>query len=303
MMRTGKLRLYRTIETLWAGGFSLAGQLAAQQVEVWTSLGGQRVVVIATHPDDEAAGCAGTILRHKQNQDSVWVIFVTDGSGSSARRLPQSEMKRRRQRESIDCARILQVDHPVWLDLLEYGWRADQLYGALAALIADIRPDLIYAPSLVDYHPEHKRVAGALGQLINAHPEDFSGTTFRVYPVHVPLTPALANLVTPVNGVMEQVTSALRCYATQSGSLPQVLRLRRYAGELHGLGQPVEEFWQLTPRAYGYVHSPFVAADLDYSFEGLRPGPLADPLCYLHGLGQRRKINTIARLGEAIATS
>src|SRR5829696_5204378 len=46
--------------------------------------GGQRVLVVAAHPDDETIGCAGAILTHLRGGDSVRVIMVTDGSGSRA---------------------------------------------------------------------------------------------------------------------------------------------------------------------------------------------------------------------------
>ena len=34
-----------------------------------------RVLVIATHPDDETLGCGGTLLKHKVNDDHIhWLI-------------------------------------------------------------------------------------------------------------------------------------------------------------------------------------------------------------------------------------
>ena len=41
-----------------------------------------KVLIVAAHPDDEILGMGGTALRHVNNDDSVYILFLGDGVGS-----------------------------------------------------------------------------------------------------------------------------------------------------------------------------------------------------------------------------
>ena len=42
----------------------------------------EKVLVVVAHPDDEVLGCGGTIIKHKQANDKVKIIFLADGISS-----------------------------------------------------------------------------------------------------------------------------------------------------------------------------------------------------------------------------
>lgn len=42
------------------------------------------ILIVAAHADDETLGCGGTIAKHVDNGDIVYVIFMTDGVSSRA---------------------------------------------------------------------------------------------------------------------------------------------------------------------------------------------------------------------------
>jgi LmbE family N-acetylglucosaminyl deacetylase len=275
------------MEAFWALWFRLGGRIMRPVVRGWSSPGGQRVLAIAPHPDDEAIGCGGTLALHKARGDTIWIAYITDGRGSRALGLDAEEMARRRRQEAEASARSLGADCVEWFGLFEGQWAAEQLRTPLRALLGRSTPDIIYAPSWIDFHPEHYRVACALASLLSELPA--ARARMRVYQIQVPLTPILTNLVADLSDVAAESTAALGAYATQKGSITRIFRLRHYAAAFYGLRRQAEEFWELPAEQYRALHS----ATAPWSsgiFRGIRFYPWSDPLAYLKGLAERRRI-------------
>ena len=276
-------------ERVWTRGFRALGQ-RRRRVARWQPLGGGRVLVVAPHPDDETLGCGGTLVKHRRAGDLVRVVQVTDGRASRAGGLGPDEMAARRQNEACRAMAALDVEL-VWLGLREAEWREDELLDRLARLTAEASPSLIYAPSPIDYHPEHVRVAQALAQV--------AACPVRVFELGVPLGPRLTNLVadiTCVDGVRE---AALAAYATQTLGTRNLRRLRRYAGAYWLGGGLAEPFWELSPEAFRAVVA--AAASRPTPFRGLRARAFGDPLSYLVGRRARHRLAGIAAAAQRSA--
>lgn len=275
-------------ELLWSSGFAALGHLRPPNAELWSSAGGRRVLVVAPHPDDEVAGCAGAILEHRRHGDRVVVACATDGRRSRAWGTAPEAMAAARRLEAEAAARTLDAEL-VWLGLPEGEWRPESLESPLRELLARLTPELVYAPSRVDFHPEHEKTARALAAAL-AHGE--SEPTVRIYPVQVPLTPTLANLVVPVAGVLGQIREALGCYRTQTGSLRACLRRRRYSARLFRVRGPAEELWQVSSGRYRRLHGDPPSGP-PRAFRGLRYYAWSDPLAYLVGQAERRRLSRL----------
>ncbi len=267
---------------LWSAAFGVTGKVLRPRARIDEPAGGQRVMVIAPHPDDEVAGCGGTIREHRRAGDAVTVVCVTDGRRSTAFGLSADEMAARRQEEAREAATVLDVELE-WLGLPEGEWRPEDLVARLRALLAEIRPDVVYAPSRIDFHFEHERVARALATVLADGEPPW---TVRVYAIQVPLTPVLTNVLVPVSD-LRTVEKTLACYRTQLGSLQCTLRPRRNAARLYGAGGPVEEFWELAPAEYRLLHLQPRKRPLVKTFRGLRYDAASDPMAYLRGLKER----------------
>ena len=126
-----------------------------------TDLTGRRVLVLAPHPDDESLACGGALILHRDAQDPVKIVFLTDGSrGDAGGGRSQADYARLREMEGREAAGVLGVDDIEFWGIGDRRLAQDATAERrLSALLADYRPDLIYAPSPMEFHPDHRAAA------------------------------------------------------------------------------------------------------------------------------------------------
>jgi LmbE family N-acetylglucosaminyl deacetylase len=280
LSKPGVEQLAALTTAVWSTAFALASRLRPAPLPLWHSPGGQRVLVVAPHPDDEVAGLGGTILRHRQAGDEVAVLVVTDGRMSRAGGLGPEEMAAQRKEEARKAAAFLDVEL-IWAALPEGSWQPRDLSPCRPAIVA---ADLVYAPCAVDFHPEHLQTAHALAPLLG------DSQLVRAYPIHTPLTAVLTNLATPVADLEEAINRAAAAYRSQLGSFHQAARLRRYAARRHNIPGLAETFWQMSAESYRKIHARPPAHWSEQPYRGLRARPWTDPLAYGAGRAARRQL-------------
>lgn len=283
----------RGTERLWNSACGFAGTMAAPHMyRTWSSSGRERVVVVAPHPDDEAVGCVGTMLRHGHLGDRVTSIFVTDGSRSRAFGIDREEMITRRKTEATEAAIRMGATHR-WLGLREGEWSDEDGRRAITQALLETAPTVVYAPSTIDYHPEHRRVARILAASLT---ELRWAAEIRIFSIQVPLTPLLANLIHDVSDLDSQIRSVLACYASQRDSLGATRRLRGYAARFYGARRQVEAFRSVLPVDYRLLIARRLA-----TFRPLMIRSWSDPLSLLVGLPERlswRKLGSVGRSAD-----
>jgi LmbE family N-acetylglucosaminyl deacetylase len=287
-----KRQVLRGATGFWSGIGYLAGRVGRWKPRIWETHGGQRVLVVAPHPDDEV-GCGGMVLLHRRAGDIVHIAHVTDGRRSRAGGLGPDEMAARRREEAAAAATAFGVVGADWLGLREGEWEESSLVPVLHDVLRKTSPQIVYAPSRVDFHPEHLRVARCLARAIASLGSRH--LTVRAYQLHVPLTPVLVNGVAPVQAVAGELAAAMRCYRTQLGSIERCWRMKRYGAVLYGLPGLVEEFWEMDGHVYDRLHATVIDEAEAGAFRGVRSRPFTDPLSYLQGIGARRGLRKLSR--------
>lgn len=188
------------------------------------------VVVISPHPDDEAIGCAGAVLLHRQAGARVHIVQVSDGRHGD-RRLqapglsePEREALRRqliatRREEALQWGREAGVEQVHFLDAADGAiGPAPPLVDALGHLLDRVRPQLVYLPFITDLLEDHWQTsrlfqAAAQGATRDG-PRRWTADAPRVrgYEVWSPLP---ANCVADIGAVAARKLALLDIYASQ----------------------------------------------------------------------------------------
>ncbi len=283
--------LFPAIETCWTTLFHVARFVLRPSPIQVTFSGNDRVLVIAPHPDDETLGCGGTIVSHAEAGDLVQVFVVTDGGGSRANGLSRPTMVKLRALEALRAVSLLHPDAQLTLGHLPEGaWDTRALYSLLSAQLHRLRPTIIYAPSRVDFHPEHLKVARCLAQVL-AKVETGTDARVRVYELQVPLSVPLVNRRVNIQSGLIRKRAALAEYRTQRESFAWRGRQERYLKALLGSGAATEVFCEMTTS--GYVRLMTSTPNSVGHYRSLRPRPFTDGFAWVQGMMVRRRLLAI----------
>jgi LmbE family N-acetylglucosaminyl deacetylase len=173
-------------------------------------LSSKDALIIAPHPDDESMGCGGSISRHIKAGSRVKVIFLTNGDkGDFKGRFGKDYVKIRQQ----SAQRAMDIFGVKDFEFWGYGDRElqsvfQELRGRLLHTIETFSPFIIYAPSSLEAHPDHKVAFEIVWDLRKKF-----GNTLAFYEVLMAMYP---NILVDITGEMEQKKKALESYFTEA---------------------------------------------------------------------------------------
>ena len=190
-------------------------------------LTGKRVLVLAPHPDDETVGCGGSLAFHARAGDPVKVVFLTNGAmGDTTGRMSKDAYVELRQQEAGKACAHLGIR-----DLMFWPYEDRSLSGARGALrrmmdlIEDFQPELVYSPSPLEFHPDHRAACVLLCDAIGAWDGDFQVAFYEVG------QPLRVNLLVDITPVLREKEAAMKAYQSQLSERPYdafTMGLNRY---------------------------------------------------------------------------
>jgi len=115
-----------------------------------------KVLVVATHPDDETLGCGGTLLKHKANGDSVDCLVVTsikeeNGFAASVVGARRQEIKTASSMYGFDSVYDLDFS-TMQLDSIPFS----RLISSISDVLREVEPNIVYLPFKSDVHTDHQ---------------------------------------------------------------------------------------------------------------------------------------------------
>lgn len=180
-------------------------------------------LVLAPHPDDEVAACGGMLLLHADAGLPVEVAFLTDGSKGGFKEAYDEAYVREREDEARAACAFQGTRPPRFLRLPDGGLEAEGvLVDRVAALLDEVRPSVVYCPSIFEVHNDHRAAALALLEALDRVDLD---PRIMMGEIGVPV---LANVLVDISGVIARKVDALKHYHSQ-------LSVNDYVHSLEGL--------------------------------------------------------------------
>lgn len=185
-----------------------------------TPLRGERLLVLAPHPDDEVIGCGGLVAQHLREGRSVRIVIATDGAQAGDALAREEESRRG----------IEKLGSGAEVEFLRFPDRAldESVAARLREELTTFRPDLIAVPGPIEIHPDHLALARAFCDLMQRD-ETLWGelATARVafYEVSQPLRP---NTLVDISDVAEIKFAGIDEHRSQNA-------LRNYSSFARGL--------------------------------------------------------------------
>ena len=181
-----------------------------------TDLTGKRVLVLAPHPDDETIGCGGALALHAAAGDPVRVVILTNGAkGDMSGRFDRDDYIAMRQQETrAACACLGISDVTFWPYEDRELANAGTVVSDMVALINTYGPDLIYAPSPLEFHPDHRAAADFIQAAVKLCRTD---ADLLFYEVGQPLQ---VDVLVDITGVLDKKIQAIQQYRSQLEERP-----------------------------------------------------------------------------------
>jgi LmbE family N-acetylglucosaminyl deacetylase len=198
-----------------------------------SSFSARRVLVLVPHPDDEVFGCGAALADLRERGADLLVFVLTDGAGDERDLEARQHVAGIRLAESqaalallgggkLRCAGFR--DRSLW----ELG---PTLPSAVEQILVEFGPDLIFCPSPVEIHPDHRATAAALVAAAERAAEGsalsgvLSGATVAFFELSQPIRP---NFLLDCGPRAETKRRAMEVFASQMAE-------RDYAGYVTGL--------------------------------------------------------------------
>jgi LmbE family N-acetylglucosaminyl deacetylase len=127
----------------------------------------KRLVVVSPHPDDETLGAGGLIATFRQSGREVKVLAVTDGEAAYSGVSALGSVRVKEQERALNVLGV-EKENIIRLSLPDGGLLPHE--GLIAEQLANLtgRDDLVVAPHVHDYHPDHETCGRAARKATNS---------------------------------------------------------------------------------------------------------------------------------------
>jgi len=165
---------------------------------------GERFLVVAPHPDDDAIGCGGTINKLVHAGKTVRIVYLSIQSSTTFTKMERLD----------EIARSLEI-----MDAKDYAFLAEvfppkvEISELLKKELSIFRPDSTFIPSPLENHDQHLETFEAYVELRKRLPGDDYTVLYEVW------TPLVPNMIVDITQFMDAKINAINAHKTQTTNL------------------------------------------------------------------------------------
>ena len=115
-----------------------------------------KILVVAAHPDDEALGCSGAMLKHVTLGDEVHLLFMTNGVGARKPVKSEIESRKKASEESAKLIGIKTINQMNFPDNMMDSIPLLEIIKKIEKIINEIQPNIIYTHHIGDLNIDHQ---------------------------------------------------------------------------------------------------------------------------------------------------
>jgi LmbE family N-acetylglucosaminyl deacetylase len=172
-------------------------------------------LILSPHPDDEALGCAGTLMLLKSQGISSTIVYLTSGEKlyeESSVHIAQKRIEEARRASSMLCCKdAIFLGYPDG-EVTHY---SEEIYERLYKIIEKEKPDIVFSPSEIDFHSDHIATAKIALRLFN------SSRSFRLAFYEIYATIQFSHLI-DITDIVEGKKQIISLYTTSLYENPDV---------------------------------------------------------------------------------
>ncbi|QQY80030.1 LmbE family N-acetylglucosaminyl deacetylase [Keratinibaculum paraultunense] len=154
----------------------------------------EKIMVFSPHVDDETIGIGATLLKHKKESNSMALVYLTDGGGSTSD-LSREELVKARRMEGEKIKEIYKFNSIYFLDEIDgkLDSSKEELIDKIINLLSKEEPTIIYTPFLLDGHTDHVETTRAVIRALEKCNNSFD--RIYMYEVNCPIDPKIINSI------------------------------------------------------------------------------------------------------------
>lgn len=180
------------------------------------------ILVLAPHPDDEIIGVGGTILKHIKVGDNVGLMILTKAHEPYW----SKEIIAKKTEEVQAVSKFMGIKRLFWEDFKAASLNSVpsiELSNKIEAVVADFKPDIIYAPPKGDVHIDHD-IIGSLSLSVARKFQSVTKLFFYEEPQNIADNSSpfyfVPNYYVDVTEFIDKKIEALEMYQTERKNFP-----------------------------------------------------------------------------------